>query len=95
MEILFLIFKYFDGDDYVCVDCEDGSVRLELEPRHGRKWRSMSGRVSICGQLVPGTSVAVGLIEVMMTCGRTSATNRLIGEVVQSRRRPLLGPSPS
>ena len=23
-----------------------------------------------------------------------SATNRLIGEVVQSRRRPLLGPSP-
>ena len=26
---------------------------------------------------------------------RTSAANRLIGEVVQSRRRPLLGPSPS
>ena len=25
---------------------------------------------------------------------RTSAANRLIGEVVQSRRRPLLGPSP-
>ena len=25
----------------------------------------------------------------------TSAANRLIGEVVQSRRRPLLGPSPS
>ena len=24
----------------------------------------------------------------------TSASNRLIGEVVQSRRRPLLGPSP-
>ena len=24
----------------------------------------------------------------------TSAANRLIGEVVQSRRRPLLGPSP-
>ena len=29
-------------------------------------------------------------------CGHveTSAANRLIGEVVQSRRRPLLGPSP-
>ena len=25
---------------------------------------------------------------------RSSAANRLIGEVVQSRRRPLLGPSP-
>ena len=25
---------------------------------------------------------------------RTSAANRLSGEVVQSRRRPLLGPSP-
>ena len=25
---------------------------------------------------------------------QTSAANRLIGEVVQSRRRPLLGPSP-
>ena len=25
---------------------------------------------------------------------RTSAANRLISEVVQSRRRPLLGPSP-
>ena len=25
---------------------------------------------------------------------RTSAANRSIGEVVQSRRRPLLGPSP-
>ena len=27
-------------------------------------------------------------------CTVTSAANRLIGEVVQSRRRPLLGPSP-
>ena len=26
---------------------------------------------------------------------KVSAANRLIGEVVQSRRRPLLGPSPS
>ena len=29
-----------------------------------------------------------------ITCDCASAANRLIGEVVQSRRRPLLGPSP-
>ena len=29
-----------------------------------------------------------------LTCILTSVANRLIGEVVQSRRRPLLGPSP-
>ena len=39
------------------------------------------------------TSEASGLI--MFNAGKeTSAANRLIGEVVQSRRRPLLGPSP-
>ena len=32
--------------------------------------------------------------KVMEMCVVTSAANRLIGEVVQSRRRPLLGPSP-
>ena len=31
---------------------------------------------------------------VIITVVRFSAANRLIGEVVQSRRRPLLGPSP-
>ena len=35
--------------------------------------------------------VALVLSKVMV---RTSAVNRLIGEFVQSRRRPLLGPSP-
>ena len=30
----------------------------------------------------------------IMKCIIISAANRLIGEVVQSRRRPLLGPSP-
>ena len=35
-------------------------------------------------QLLPATKMGV----------MTSAANRLIGEVVQSRRRPLLGPSP-
>ena len=32
--------------------------------------------------------------EIQSTINVSSATNRLIGEVVQSRRRPLLGPSP-
>ena len=36
-----------------------------------------------------------GRVEAMeVSCVVTSAANRLIGEVVQSRRRPLLGPSP-
>ena len=36
------------------------------------------------------------LAVVVLTVGglEPSATNRLIGEVVQSQRRPLLGPSP-
>ena len=37
---------------------------------------------------VPGTSACY------CTAVKISAANRLIGEVVQSRRRPLLGPSP-
>ena len=42
-----------------------------------------------------------GMLTVMVVVGclvdgglGTSAANRLIGEVIQSRRRPLLGPSP-
>ena len=37
--------------------------------------------------LVPGHTTSI-----MLVIG--SAANRLIGQVVQSRRRPLLGPSP-
>ena len=33
-------------------------------------------------------------LKVNMSRERISAANRSIGEVVQSRRRPLLGPSP-
>ena len=33
-------------------------------------------------------------LEILAGRIRNSAANRLIGEVVQSRRRPLLGPSP-
>ena len=41
------------------------------------------------------STVVVCQCSVVAGCvyARTSAANRLIGEVVQSRRRPLLGPS--
>ena len=44
----------------------------------------VGGRQGLGGVLV--TTLVVSVL--------VSATNRLIGEVVQSRRRPLLGPSP-
>ena len=34
------------------------------------------------------------MLDMMCSIGVKSAANRLIGKVVQSRRRPLLGPSP-
>ena len=42
----------------------------------------------------PGVMTAVYLRPALSSSVVTSAANRLIGEVVQSRRRPLLGPSP-
>ena len=42
----------------------------------------------------PGISVTSGIPAASAATLGTSAANRLIGEVVQSRRRPLLGPSP-
>ena len=33
-------------------------------------------------------------LKLKSNCVLTSAADRLIGEVLQSRRRPLLGPSP-
>ena len=49
------------------------------------------------GHRTPGPSHRLQLLQVTAAAARTlatSAANRLIGEVVQSRRRPLLGPSP-
>ena len=40
------------------------------------------------------TRVVNDIVDLMQENIRNSAANRLIGEVVQSRRRPLLGPSP-
>ena len=55
--------------------------------RHGRL-RPGPGR-PVGGNMTPDTSQCVCRGSVT-----NSAANRLIGEVVQSRRRPLLGPSP-
>ena len=38
--------------------------------------------------------LGIDLLTNMTNTVLTSAAHRLIGEVVQSRRRPLLGPSP-
>ena len=42
----------------------------------------------------PRLLAASRLIQALPNTAISSAANRLIGEVVQSRRRPLLGPSP-
>ena len=50
---------------------------------------------TLAGQCVQVRAGEVVFAECsLLRCRRTSAANRLIGEVVQSRRRPLLGPSP-
>ena len=49
------------------------------------------------GHQKPKTKAMRGSSQLMVprpADSRISAANRLIGEVVQSRRRPLLGPSP-
>ena len=53
---------------------------------------------TLAGGVVVGASadmvLQVGAPILTLISIDTSAANRLIGEVVQSRRRPLLGPSP-
>ena len=45
-------------------------------------------------QKLPGEPLKVRSSLLHLPSPMTSAANQLIGEVVQSRRRPLLGPSP-
>ena len=62
-------------------DCVGGRIDCWIPPSQV-KWDS--GMLTV--MVVVGCLVDGGL--------GTSAANRLISEVVQSRRRPLLGPSP-
>ena len=80
-------FGWRDRGEYSCyVDNMLGndtqSVQLELEPRYRH--------------VIYMWSLLYGLVTAVSFLGNkiTSAANRSIGEVVQSWRRPLLGPSP-
>ena len=59
-----------------------GSLGTELDSLLGRRYSSLAFHTTLAG-LAEGSVVA---------SFRNSAANRLISEVVQSRRRPLLGP---
>ena len=59
---------------------------LRPEPLGGEREGGVAGQLPL-DQLHPGAWAWAGRVTI-------SAANRLIGEVVQSRRRPLLGPSP-
>ena len=48
----------------------------------------------LIGEVIIIIIILITMIDDVMTSVCNSAANRLIGEVVQSRRRPLLGPSP-
>ena len=69
--------------------------KLPYEPSFG--W---VGRTDLDLSYIPGSHSRSGDYEASYpdyeaeARPRNSATNRSIGEVVQSRRRPLLGPSP-
>ena len=56
---------------------------LDLFTMQSAKYEQITTKFTLT---VKGVSAGPGV--------RNSAANRLIGEVVQSRRRPLLGPSP-
>ena len=50
--------------------------------------------IKVNNKIEPGLTVTLGTnLRTLNTAMLGSAANRLIGEVVQSRRRPLLGPS--
>ena len=62
-------------------------VRINLD----FPWTTVNLAAFVLNCLTVLTVNAVVLVWLKM---KDSAANRLIGEVVQSRRRPLLGPSP-
>ena len=77
---------------------EAASVMTEaaLEAGAGEAWL-LSWLGAVLGTALVGVSGLVPMLIIPLDAGpslRSSAANRLIGDVVQSRRRPLLGPSP-
>ena len=67
-----------------------------LEAGAGEAWL-LSWLGAVLGTALVGVSGLVPMLIIPLDAGpslRSSAANRLIGDVVQSRRRPLLRPSP-
>ena len=86
----------------LCCQLED-EAELEDEVENMKKAFTVSASLGSelgpeCGngghQAAPGHQELLPLEVTLTSQPRSSAANRLIGEVVQSRRRPLLGPSP-
>ena len=82
---------YYEGEMiYVDVDSNPGYWKITMEAIVDTTDDEIMGCVGSCVAIVDtGSSLLVGPTEQV----HTSAANRLIGEVVQSRRRPLLGHS--
>ena len=83
---------YYEGEMiYVDVDSNPGYWKITMEAIVDTTDDEIMGCVGSCVAIVDtGSSLLVGPTEQV----HTSAANRSIGKVVQSRRRPLLGPSP-
>ena len=58
------------------------------------KWAADYGKNWVVGIWLVEKLTSDQLLDRLVRSPITSAANRLIGEVVQSQRRPLLGPSP-
>ena len=56
--------------------------------------RALVRDVAVAGDNPAARVLVASLVQLLYITIDTSAANRLTGEVVQSRRRPLLGPSP-
>ena len=81
----------------LCSHCEQlvetlSQASEELRARESGRSTSAAGSLNIDDiEVYEVSEGSEAEVEVRITA---SAANRLIGEVVQSRRRPLLGPSP-
>ena len=92
---------YMSDSDVVSGVGSSGGVSQEFNQRVAKEARAQTAAGAgtedgaVLTPAVGCCSLAPGHCRLCQTCCmRTSAANRLIGEDVQSRRRPLLGPSP-
>ena len=81
LHITVLIIKREPGDVYLAGGLEDAG-------------RDVGAAAPVRRHHVGGEGPVKLLVSAANITLTSSAANRLIGEVVQSRRRPLLGPSP-